>query len=112
MPHPNSKGISVHVDRELHAEITAYLQENNMKMGDFVALAAQELLRPPSMDIDPEAQGRDRCISGEKQCNHGCVIHSPLSLIRQKIAVNSDSSSKATYEKRAGSAVIAPQSPL
>ena len=25
-------------------------------MGDFVALAAQELLRPPSMDIDPELQ--------------------------------------------------------
>ena len=50
----NIQGISVHVDRELHAEITAYLQENNMKMGDFVALAAQELLRPTSMDIDPE----------------------------------------------------------
>ena len=56
MPNPNSKGISVHVDRELHAEITAYLQENNMKMGDFIALAAQNLLRPPSMDIDPELQ--------------------------------------------------------
>ena len=54
MPNPNTKGISVHVDRELHAEITAYLQENNMKMGDFIAMAAQELLRPPSMDIDPE----------------------------------------------------------
>lgn len=54
MPNPNTKGISVHVDRELHAEITAYLQENNMKMGDFIAIAAQELLRPPSMGIDPE----------------------------------------------------------
>ena len=40
MPNPNTKGISVHVDRELHAEITAYLQENNMKMADFIALAA------------------------------------------------------------------------
>lgn len=56
MPNPNTKGISVHVDRELHAEITAYLQENNMKMGDFIALAAQELLRPPSMALDPELQ--------------------------------------------------------
>ena len=54
MPNPNTKGISVHVNRELHAEITAYLQENNMKMGDFIAIAAQELLRPPSTDIDPE----------------------------------------------------------
>ena len=56
MPNPNTKGISVHVDRGLHAEITAYLQENNMKMGDFITLAAQELLRPPSMEIDPELQ--------------------------------------------------------
>ena len=56
MPNPNTKGISVHVDRELHAEITAYLQENNMKMGDFIALAAQNLLRPPSMALDPELQ--------------------------------------------------------
>ena len=56
MPNPNTKGISVHVDRELHAEITAYLQENKMKMGDFIALAAQNLLRPPSMALDPELQ--------------------------------------------------------
>lgn len=56
MPNPNTKGISVHVDRELHAEITAYLQENNMKMGDFISLAAQNLLRPPSMGLDPELQ--------------------------------------------------------
>lgn len=56
MPYPNTKGISVHVDRELHAEITAYLQENNTKMGDFIALAAQNLLRPPSMALDPELQ--------------------------------------------------------
>lgn len=56
MPNPNTKGISVHVDRELHAEITAYLQENNMKMADFITLAAQELLRPPSMEIDPDLQ--------------------------------------------------------
>lgn len=54
MPNPNTKGISVHVDRELHAEITAYLQEHNMKMGDFIALAAQMALRPPSPEIDPE----------------------------------------------------------
>ena len=56
MPNPNTKGISVHVDRELHAEITAYLQENNMKMADFITLAAQELLRPQSMEINLELQ--------------------------------------------------------
>ena len=56
MPHPNTKGISVHVDRELHAEITAYLQEHDMKMADFITLAAQELLQPPSMEMDPTLQ--------------------------------------------------------
>ncbi len=56
MPNPNTKGISVHVDRELHAEITAYLQEHNMKMADFITLAAQELLQPPSMEMDPVLQ--------------------------------------------------------
>ena len=38
MPNPNSKGISVQIDRELHAEITAYLQEHNMKMADFITI--------------------------------------------------------------------------
>lgn len=56
MPNPNSKGISVQIDRELHAEITAYLQEHNMKMADFITLAAQELLQPPSMEMDPALQ--------------------------------------------------------
>ena len=56
MPNPNSKGISVQIDRELHAEITAYLQEHNMKMADFITLAAQELLQPPSMEMDPVLQ--------------------------------------------------------
>ena len=56
MPNPNSKGISVQIDRELHAEITTYLQEHNMKMADFITLAAQELLQPPSMEMDPALQ--------------------------------------------------------
>ena len=56
MPNQNTKGISVQIDRELHAEITAYLQERNMKMADFITLAAQELLRPPSMEMDPVFQ--------------------------------------------------------
>ena len=56
MPNQNTKGISVQIDRELHAEITAYLQEHNMKMADFITLAAQELLQPPSMEMDPVLQ--------------------------------------------------------
>lgn len=52
MPNPNTKGISVHVDRGLHAEITAYLQEHNMKMADFISLAAQETLHPQTPEID------------------------------------------------------------
>ena len=52
MPNPNSKGISVQIDRELHAEITAYLQEHNMKMADFITIqdGNYELLEDFSME--------------------------------------------------------------
>ena len=85
MPHPNTKGISVHVDRELHAEITAYLQEHDMKMADFITLAAQELLRPPSMDIDPELQAeRDAYLEENDVTMDQCqrIIDSRFHLLR------------------------------
>jgi len=50
------KGITVRIDAELHAEIKAYLEQNEMTMGEFIAMAAQEVLQPPSMTLDPELQ--------------------------------------------------------
>ncbi len=40
------KGITVKVDSELHAEVRRYLEAHEMTMGDFVALALQNKLRP------------------------------------------------------------------
>lgn len=40
------KGITVKVDAELHAEVKRYIEEHEMTMGDFVALALQNELRP------------------------------------------------------------------
>jgi len=56
MPKPNTKGISVHVDAELHAEIRAYLEAQEMTMSEFVALAARDELHPRAPDLDPELQ--------------------------------------------------------
>lgn len=38
------KGITVKVDAELHAEVKRYIEEHEMTMGDFVALALQNEL--------------------------------------------------------------------
>ena len=40
------KGITVKVDAELHAEVRRYIEEHEMTMGDFVALALQNELHP------------------------------------------------------------------
>lgn len=56
MPKPNTKGISVHVDAGLHAEIRAYLEAQEMTMGEFIARAAQDELHPRSSELDPELQ--------------------------------------------------------
>ena len=40
------KGITVKVDAELHAEVKRYIEEHEMTMGDFVALALQNELYP------------------------------------------------------------------
>ncbi len=40
------KGITVKVDAELHAEVKRYIEEHEMTMGDFVALALQNELHP------------------------------------------------------------------
>ena len=40
------RGVTVKIDAELHAEIKRYIEEHNMTMGDFVALALQDELHP------------------------------------------------------------------
>lgn len=40
------KGITVKVDAELHAKVKRYIEEHEMTMGDFVALALQNELHP------------------------------------------------------------------
>ena len=40
------KGVTVKIDAELHAEVKRYIEEHNMTMGDFVALALQDELHP------------------------------------------------------------------
>ena len=40
------KGVTVKIDAELHAEVKRYIEEHEMTMGDFVALALQNELHP------------------------------------------------------------------
>lgn len=40
------KGITVKVDVGLHAEVTQYLEEHGMTMGEFVTLALTDELHP------------------------------------------------------------------
>lgn len=49
---PNMKGITVRIDAELHAEIKAYLEQHEMTMGEFIALAAQDELHPKTPEVE------------------------------------------------------------
>lgn len=40
------KGVTVKIDADLHAEVKRYIEQHQMKMGDFVALALQDELHP------------------------------------------------------------------
>ena len=40
------KGVTVKIDADLHAEVKRYIEEHEMTMGDFVALALQNELHP------------------------------------------------------------------
>ncbi len=46
MPTNEKKGVTVKIDAELHAEVKRYIEEHEMTMGDFVALALQDELHP------------------------------------------------------------------
>ena len=41
-----TKGITVKIDAELHAEIKKYLEENNMTMAEFITHAVDDELHP------------------------------------------------------------------
>lgn len=55
MPKQDTKGITVRVDPALHAEITEYLREHEMTMGEFIAMAARDELHPKI----PEAEVKE-----------------------------------------------------
>ena len=46
MPTNEKKGVTVKIDADLHAEVKRYIEEHEMTMGDFVALALQNELHP------------------------------------------------------------------
>lgn len=48
---PDMKGITVRIDAALHAEIKAYLEQHEMTMGEFIALAAQDELHPTPITL-------------------------------------------------------------
>ena len=52
MPTTQTKGITVKIDAELHAEIKAYLEQNDMTMSEFIALAVQDELHPKIQEVE------------------------------------------------------------
>ena len=42
------KGITVKIDAELHAEVRQFLDSHEMTMAEFVTLALQDELHPPT----------------------------------------------------------------
>ena len=46
MSNNEKKGITVKINAKLHAEVKKYIEEHEMTMGDFVALALQDELHP------------------------------------------------------------------
>ena len=52
MPSGQTKGITVKIDAALHAEIKAYLEQKEMTMSEFIALAAQDELHPKIQQVE------------------------------------------------------------
>ncbi|WP_322174532.1 hypothetical protein [Acutalibacter caecimuris] len=57
------KGITVRIDAALHAEIKAYLEQHEMTMGEFIALAAQDELHPKTPEVEVKEVGRMRTLA-------------------------------------------------
>ena len=63
MPTNEKKGVTVKIDAELHAEVKKYIEEHEMTMGDFVALALQDELHPKINIREEKSMGNMRTLA-------------------------------------------------
>jgi len=57
------KGVTVKIDADLHAEVKRYIEEHEMTMGDFVALALQNELHPKNNIREDKNMGNMRTMA-------------------------------------------------
>ena len=57
------KGVTVKIDAGLHAEVKRYIEEHEMTMGDFVALALQDELHPKLTIKEDKNMGNMRTLA-------------------------------------------------
>ena len=57
------KGVTVKIDADLHAEVKTYIEEHEMTMGDFVALALQDELHPKNNIREDKNMGNMRTLA-------------------------------------------------
>ena len=58
-----TKGITVKIDAELHAEIKEYVEKNNMTMAEFITLSADDELHPKIQQRGEEQMGSMRTLA-------------------------------------------------
>ena len=63
MPLNGMKGITVKVDAQLHAEVTQYIQNHDMTMSEFVALALQDELHPKIQEKEEKNMGNMKTLA-------------------------------------------------
>ena len=63
MPLNGMKGITVKVDAQLHAEVTQYIQNHDMTMSEFVALALQDELHPKIQEKEGKNMGNVKTLA-------------------------------------------------
>ena len=63
MPTSQTKGITVKIDAALHAEIKAYLEQNEMTMSEFIALAVQDELHPKIQETEVRSMENMRTLA-------------------------------------------------
>lgn len=63
MPTSQTKGITMKIDAALHAEIKAYLEQNEMTMSEFIALAVQDELHPKIQETEVRSMENMRTLA-------------------------------------------------
>ena len=63
MANNEKKGVTVKIDAELHAEVKRYIEEHEMTMGDFVALALHDELHPQFNIKEEKTMGNMRTLA-------------------------------------------------